>query len=247
MLRDTQAAFRDAVLQGDPAAASVLVVGDRVPADRRLSIHRHNLLISLTEALAAAFPVTAERLGDDRFPVLARAFIETTPPQRPQLLAYGAAFPAFLTQVLPDPADAALPDLARLEWARVEACFAETVAPLQPERLATVPPERGPDVTFELHPSVRLVASPHPLLALWSGTNTPIGTGIVLVLWSGDTLEMAALDAGEAAFLRMVRTGMPLDVALAAAAAAEPDFDLQALLAAQFARGTFRGFSLRPA
>ena len=247
MLRDLQAAFRSAVLLGDAAAACGGVVGDRVAADRRLAIHRHNVLASLTEALRATFPVTADRLGD-RFAMLAQAFIEAAPPQRPQLLAYGDAFPAFLDAALRDPADAALPDLARLEWARVEACFAAEADPLQPDRLAAVPPDRGSDVVFRLHPSVRLLTSPHPLLALWAGT-APEGAaaGAVLVLRRGGAVEMAALDPGALAFLRMVRAGAPLDVAAATAAAADPGFALQAVLAAQFARGTFCGFALHPA
>ncbi|MGK9167644.1 DNA-binding domain-containing protein [Inquilinus limosus] len=248
MLHDLQTAFRGAMLQGIPDAACATIISDRVPAARRLAIHRHNLLASLTEALRAAFPVTARRLGEQRFAVLARAYIEGSPPRRPQLLAYGESFPVFLSAAAGADIDPALPDLARLEWARVETCFAAEATPLRPDRLAAVAPERSRDIVFRLHPSVRLIASARPLLALWSEKpmtgQSPAGA--LLVLRSGGAVEMAALTAGDLAFLRTARTGMPLDVAAAAGEAVDPEFDLQAALAAHLSRGTFCGFSLHP-
>ena len=248
MLRDIQAAFRSTVLQGVPDAACAMIVSDHVPAARRLAIHRHNLLASLTEALRAAFPVTARRLGEQRFAVLAQAHIEASPPRQPQLLAYGDGFPVFLSAAAWADIDSALPDLARLEWARVEACFAAEAPPLRPDRLAVVAPERSGDIVFRIHPSVRLVASAHPLLALWGeeSTTDQVTAGAVLVLRSGGAVDMVPLAAGDFAFLRTVRTGMPLDVAAAAAEAAHPGFELQATLAAHLSRGTFCGFSFHP-
>jgi hypothetical protein len=251
MLHDLQTAFRGAVLQGNADAACAAIVSDRVPAARRLAVHRHNLLASLAEALRAAFPATARRLGGQRFAMLARAFIEASPPQQPQLLSYGESFPVFLSAAAWADVDPALPDLARLEWARVEACFAAEAPPLRPDRLAAIAPERSGDIVFRLHPSVRLVASPHPLLALWAGEpGTGEGfaapTAGVLMLRSGGAVEMAALTFGDAALLRMVRASMPLDVAAAAANAVDPGFELQAALAAHLSRGAFCGFSLHP-
>ena len=248
MLHELQTAFRSAVLEGSPDAACAAIVSDRVPAARRLAVHRHNLLASLTEALRAAFPVTARRLAEQRFAVLAQAFIEASPPRQPQLLAYGESFPTFLSTAAWADVDAPLPDLARLEWARVEACFAAETPPLSPGRLAGIAAGRSGDIVFRLHPSVRIVASAHPLLALWGeepATGRP-AAGAVLVLRSGGAVQMAPLADGDFALLRMVRTGMPLDVAAAAGEAADPGFDLQAALAAHLSRGTFCGFSFHP-
>ncbi|MGL4964368.1 MAG: HvfC/BufC family peptide modification chaperone [Inquilinus sp.] len=249
MLHELQTAFRSAVLQGTPDAACATIVSDRVPAVRRLAVHRHNLLASLIEALRAAFPVTARRLAEERFAVLAQAFVEASPPRQPQLLAYGESFPTFLSATAWADVDPSLPDLARLEWARVEACFAAETPHLSPGRLAAIAPGRSGDIVFRLHPSVRLVASAHPLLALWgegSAMGEAAAAGAVLVLRSSGAVEMAPLAAGDFALLRMVRTGMPLDVAAAAGEAADPGFDLQAALAAHLSRGTFCGFSFHP-
>ncbi|TSD83672.1 DUF2063 domain-containing protein [Mycobacterium sp. KBS0706] len=245
MLHELQTAFRSAVLEGAPDAACAAIVSDHVPAARRLAVYRHNLLASLTEALRAAFPVTARHLGEQRFAVLAQAFIEASPPRQPQLLAYGESFPAFLSAAAWADVDPSLPDLARLEWARVEACFAAETPPLSPGRLAGIAAGRTGDIVFRLHPSVRLVASAHLLLALWGEEPTAeqAAAGAVLVLRSGGAVEMAPLADGDFALLRMVRTGMPLDVAAAAGEAADPGFDLQAALATHLSRGTFCGFS----
>ena len=95
---------------------------------------------------------------------MALAFVRAAPPDRPQLLAYGAGFPAFLARAGAQPLVA---DLARLEWAREEACHAVDAPPLDPASLAAVPQERYPALRLIPHPSLRLVPSAGPVFSLW--------------------------------------------------------------------------------
>ena len=169
-LRELQAAFARGVL--DPAAGGDLagrIVAGGLDPGRRLAVYRDNVLVSLRRLLEGTFPATRRHLGPERFAELALAFVRAEPPDRPQLLAYGAGFPAFLARAGAEPPAA---DLARLEWAREEACHAADAPPLDPASLAAIPAERYPELRFVPHPSLRLVRSAGPVFSLWQALTT---------------------------------------------------------------------------
>jgi hypothetical protein len=96
-LREVQAAFAQGVL--DPSLAARVasgIVGGGIAPKRRLALYRNNVLSSLRRVLEGTFPATRRLLGPERFAEIALAFIRSAPPDRPQLLAYGAGFPAFV-------------------------------------------------------------------------------------------------------------------------------------------------------
>ena len=65
-LRELQQAMRAATLTGDAGRAVAAILADGLAAEARLQIHRHHFFTTLTEALAANFPVVC-RLVDRRF------------------------------------------------------------------------------------------------------------------------------------------------------------------------------------
>src|SRR5262245_42529788 len=76
-LHEVQAAFRDALLGGDDAWAAAAIACDGIAPDARLRIHRHHVLVTLTAALKATYPVVC-RLVDARFfDYAADAYIRT--------------------------------------------------------------------------------------------------------------------------------------------------------------------------
>ncbi len=114
--------------------------------------------------------------------------------------------------------------------------------------LATVAPERLPEVRLALDPSCRIVASPYPVLRIWRA-NQPDragderidldeGGGAVLVRRDRDGVALEPLAAGERAWLAALGAGARLAEAIDAALAAEPAFDLGAALRAHIATGT---------
>lgn len=254
-LADVQRRMARAVLTGDPAAAAETATAlrpGRIPAAARLEIHRANVAISLVKALEAAFPVVARRVGPQSFRATARAFVERHPPRRPQLSTYGDRFPAFLDQVGPARTLPFLADVARLEWARVEALFAADSPPLAPEALAGVAEAEAPSIVFHPHPSLRLVASPHPIQAIWAANQAErparvdraAGGETVLLLRRGAAVTAEVISPAEAAFLSTILDGRALAEASAAAEAADPAHDLQRALLANLTRGSFTGWHL---
>ncbi|WP_163144423.1 DNA-binding domain-containing protein, partial [Arhodomonas sp. KWT] len=99
---------------GAPAPAGVTPPG-------RLDIHRNNIHVSLVEALREAYPVTERLVGEAFFHAMARTYVADELPDSPVLLAYGAGFPAFIETFRAAAGLPYLPDVARLERARLEA------------------------------------------------------------------------------------------------------------------------------
>jgi hypothetical protein len=114
-LADLQAGIRDAVVNGNAAAVSPVLVGGICP-EHRLAIHRRQYVASLTRALVDRFPATVWLVGSELVTHAATSFIREHPPSRPCIAEYGDRFPRHLGA---HPATASLPYLAQfaeLEW-----------------------------------------------------------------------------------------------------------------------------------
>jgi hypothetical protein len=137
------------------------------PADPRLAVYRHGALANLASALAGTYPVVTRLVGDAFFAEAARRHALATPSASGNLDDYGGDFPAFLAGYPHAQGVPYLADVARLEWALHEARRAAAARPLDLARLATLTPEGAGAVRVVLHPSVHLVASAYPVLAIW--------------------------------------------------------------------------------
>jgi hypothetical protein len=252
-LREVQAAFAQGVLE--PAHAPGIagaIVGAGLAPERRLAFYRNNTFASLQGVLERAFPATQRLLGRERFADIALAFIRATPPDRPQLAAYGAGFPSFLERRSEAAVTGHIGDVARLERAREEAYYAADATPLTAAAVARIPVERYPKLRFRLHPSLRLVRSAGPVHTLWQAARagSPVepwagrpdgGREQVLVVRPEMTVTTRAIGAADLMLLEALGAGLRLAEAASRAEAEDPEFDLQGALALHLAGGTFAG------
>jgi hypothetical protein len=251
-LREVQAAFALAVL--DPPLAGGVggrIAGDGIAPEHRLALYRNNVLRSLRRLLESTFPATRWLLGPDRFSEIALAFIRSSPPDRPQLLAYGAGFPAFVQRAAPA-SGVHVADVARLEWAREEAYYASDAPPLSAADLMAIPIARYAELRFDLHPSLRLIRSSGPVFALWQaaldGSSEAVSAALreadsqqALVVRPRMTVSTRPIAAADLLLLEALGEGLPLAEAAARAQARCAGFDLQAALALHLAGGSFAG------
>jgi hypothetical protein len=188
-------------------------------ADRGMEIYRRNVLGNLHDALASAYPVVRRLVGEAFFREAAKRFARANPSRSGDLHEYGDGFGAFLAAY---PYAAGLPcleDVARLEWAVQESFHAADASPLDFAALARVAPERHGELRFRLHPSVRLVRSAHPILAIWEANQagrdgTPeavTGGQRVLVMREELAVRPRILDAGDWTILAALQAGTRLD------------------------------------
>ncbi len=134
-----------------PAPEEHVVSGGRLTAAERLGIYRSALVTRKLGVLRETFERVVECVGAERFETLGVGYLMRHPSRSPAIERVGERFAAFLAE-LPDaerPGDAII-DLARLEWARLDALIAPDA-----ESAARAEDFAEPDA-----PSKRLALSP---------------------------------------------------------------------------------------
>lgn len=247
-LLETQRAMRASLVDGDRAAAAMLVEPGH--ADR-LDIYRNTFVTGVTKALRLTYPAVHRLVGADFFEGAAALFIAQHPPRAAHLDEYGVEFPDFLESFHPAAALVYLADVARLEWAVSRAIHAADAEPLDLARLAALAPEDQARVCFVPHPSVGLVCANYPADALWRGVlngddaalaavDLDAGPVRLLVERRATGVEVSRLDEAAWCFAAALCDGWSVEEALAGAA----DTRAAALLAEYLAAGRFIDFRL---
>jgi len=248
MLHDLQKDFAAIALSNNKAALLGRVQAARGTPERRLGVYHTNTIVSLTDVLKAAFPVVARIVGDRFFLAMAKVFIEAHPPTQPTLFRYGHDLPTFLGAFPPAESMPYLADVARLEWARIEAYFAEDCAPMDPTQLAEIAPDMLSQASFSLHPSLRLMDSAFPIFEIWAVNQADhdVIPGIDfgraecgLVMRRDQTVVQRLLNEDAYHWLKSIATGLALGEATALVAVRSPNFDLQNTLHLLLAEGAF--------
>jgi hypothetical protein len=246
-LRDLQAAFAAHLAGHDEDGLVEAVVGDSIPAEARLRVHRHHVRHSLASALAATFPTVEALVGADFFRGMAGAFVERHLPAQPVLAEYGQGFPRFVAGWEPARSLPYLADVARLDWALNLAWHATDEGRLAAADLAAEPAERLPLLRLVLSPGTSLLGSPYPVDRIWTASQPGAAAGEVtldggidlLVLRQADDAAFLRLSRGEAAFLAAVEQGATLETAAGQATGTAPDFDLSSVFARLIGLGCF--------
>lgn len=228
----TQAAFSAALLDpGLPSPEGLIAWNGSDPA-RRFAVYRNNVIVSLVDALADAFSVTRELVGEDFFRAMARVFAFAHPPGSRLMAFYGAEFPAFVEGFPPAAGVPYLADVARLEYLRALAYHAADAAPLPADKLAAAldDPETLPSLRVVLHPSLRVLASRFAVASVWGAHQglldisevVPEVPETVLVLRQGLDVEVLRISPADGTFVVALRDGAGLEEA---AQLSGPGFD----------------------
>ena len=240
-LRELQRSFVAATLFDDAAArVAVGVAAGGLDAAARIGVYRNNVLGNYRRALAATYPVVLKLVGNAFFNATIDAFVRAHPSAHGDVNRYGGELAGFLAAYPSARELAYLPDVARLEWAIDQANIAADAPAFDFLGLRSVAGEKPEGLRFVLHPSVSLIASPHPILRIWR-VNQPgyagevavdLGEGgdALLVLRTAQGISIEPLAPGEYALLGALRAGEALAVAVDRATMAERAFDLAASL-----------------
>ncbi len=202
-----------------------------------IEVYRNNYRGNLHDALAGAYPVIKQLVGDDFFRLLGQRFIEKYPSRSANLHHYGAELAGFLANFQPAQELVYLPDVATLEWACHIAYFENDEDPFELNTLSRFSPEQYPQLIFKLHPAVRIVRSAYPISAIWqahqpqAANNFHIdldsGACIALVSRIADKVEVIDLSKAEAEWLQHIQAENPLGISTEKTLEQHSDFDLQ--------------------
>jgi len=243
MWSTAQNEFADALLDSGRSIPPMLTSHtSRTPA-KRFAVYRNNVVFSLITALRVRFPVAERIVGEECFAAMARDFVVAHPPRSPVLMFYGDGFPDFIAACLTELPY--LPDVARLEAARTHAYHAADAEPIEPASLRALDAGDLASAYVALHPSMRIVRSPHPIVTIWAMNSgetelRPLSgeeAEDALVVRPREAVTVAKLPPGGAAFLQALEAGTTLGAAAALAMRQCADFDLAANLVGLIASG----------
>ena len=210
---------------------------------RGLQTYQANAAASAQRSLQAAYPVSAQLIGDQAFEHLARDFWAQHPPTRGDLAQWGGSLSGFIARISALQTEPYLSDVARAEWAlHTAATAADHSADLSTFSLLTTQDPEA--LTLQLAPGTALVHSQFPIASLLtahlygSPSFEDVGQKLrqnlpeVALVWRQGLRSMVALcTVAEAAFMGQLLAGASLlaafeSDALAAAPAAPFDFQL---------------------
>lgn len=247
MSEATQARFAKALLDVEQPTPDGLTAWTARHPDRRFAIYRNNIGLGLVRVLAARFPAAERIVGSEFFAAMAKAYVNRHPPRSPLLFEYGDDLADFVARFEPAAALAYLPDVMRLEAARIKAYHAADEVPMDPGVFAALQPDDLPGLRLTLHASASVIRSTHPVVTIWA-MNTGEATAELIDDWTVEealvirpalSVLVHRLPAGAGIFLEALQTGAPLGGAVEAALEVQPAFDLAATLACALQAGLF--------
>ena len=235
--------FADALLDSERSVPPMLTSHTTRTPTGRFAVYRNNVVFSLISALRTRFPVVERIVGEECFAAMARDFIVAHPPRSPVLMFYGDDFADFIAACLTELPY--LPDVARLEAARTHAYHAADAEPIEPASLRALDAADLASAHVALHPSMRIVRSPHPIVTIWAMNSGEIelrpladeGPEDALVVRPREAVTVVKLPPGGAVFLEALEAGTGLGAAAALAMRRRADFDLAANRAGLIASG----------
>ncbi|MDD4929366.1 MAG: DNA-binding domain-containing protein [Gallionella sp.] len=216
-----------------------------------MEVYRNNYRGNLHDALAVAYPVILQLVGDDFFRFMARKYIGEHPSQSANLHHYGAELAAFLSGFAPAQELPYLPDVARLEWHCHLAYFAPDAPSFSLAYLAEIPAEHYAELSIGT--ACRMVRSDFPVMQIWQahqpGADSDFridldnGGGIALVSRKEYVIRVSELPEAAACWLQHIQDGDTLGLATHATLERHPRFDLQATLINLLAQGALTSFT----
>jgi hypothetical protein len=200
--------------------ARALATGAHGACDPGLAVYRRTLGANRHMALAAAYPVVARLVGEAFFAEAAERFASSHPSRAGDLHEYGGELADFLASYPHAASLHYLADVARLEWAVHRCGFAADPQPFDAAALAAVPVDRRGEVRFRAQAGTALVASRHPIVAIWEA-NQAGRDGVPTRSWEAEVavvyrrgLEVRVARAGaEAGLVARLLAGDPLAAA----------------------------------
>jgi hypothetical protein len=253
VLRDELSDFVCTIVHGNGPSAGINTNYSNYPVGIALEVYRNNYRGNLHDALAGAYPVTKQLVGEEFFRHMTWHFVEQYPSCCGNLHHYGKQMASFVASFAPAQGLPYLQDVAELEWACHRAYFADDTPGLNTSKLAQIPPEQYAGLILHTHPAYHLVCSCYPIAAIWHAhqpgasvdfhIDLDSGSSNALVSRKNDVVTVTELSEADATWLQVIQAATPLGGATASTLEKYPDFNLQNTLLKLFEHNVFAGFN----
>ncbi len=253
-LRKLQQNFINDCLSGELTDDNILMRGDLVEstisAKGRMGIYRESSIGNITIPLQMTYPVIEDLVGKDFFSAMCREYIKDHFPVSGDMNDYGEGMAEFIEQFNPVKGLVYLSDIARLEWLFHLSSLADDANSSDWSGFAELSEDALSSVVIELHPSVQVMASSHPILKIWEMCKEN-GAAFDPSKESGDNVLLVRKDLkvnlypladNEIVFLRSIIAGGTLFDAYDNALGIGDDAAMQGFIAKHIDIGTFCGY-----
>lgn len=252
LARQQEALLRAVFGRRDESALRGLALQDDSLRVRGLQAYRSHGHALAQRALAAAYPVINQMLGDENFDGLARAYWQRHPPDRGDMGQWGGQLPGYVEQAAQLAVEPCLADVARVEWALHRTATAADVVP-DPGSFSLLVEHDPAAVTLDMAAGAQVIRSAWPVVSLvnahltgvpdpaLAGERLRAGTAEIALVWrQGFRPMLRESTPAEAAFLEAIQARLALDAALEAA----EGLDFNTWLAPAVQSGLLAGASL---
>lgn len=227
-LQSLQAEFAESLFAEEPYC-------DGVQPQSNLVVYQNNLFASLTRALHNTYPLIVKLVGEEFFPLAAKAYCRQYPSRSNNLDDYGAYFGSFLAEFGPTRSLIYLPEVAEFEWACHEVSYANEHAPLSVDALQKMTPDLYENLHFALHPAIRIMKCNFPILRIVElckddineEINVDIGGDNLMICRKDEALSLISLNDADCQFLSLISENHSLKSALEATLAVDAEFRLE--------------------
>jgi hypothetical protein len=157
-LRRLQRAMQAHVLQGHAGILSELLETPAAGTAQRMDVYTRAYRLRLLEVLGDHYPALKWWLGEEAFDALCTAYIEAQPSASFNIRWYGDRLAAFAAAQTPWREQAAIAEMATLEWAMTLAFDAADASAVAVEDIARIAAQDWPQLTLDFHPALHRVA-----------------------------------------------------------------------------------------
>lgn len=259
-LSSFQNIFSKAVLDSQNDYGLVDTMSNETIRMKRLDVYRNNVVFSLIESLQDLYPVVVALIGEQAFSFLAKQYALNNLPQRGTLIGYSASFADYLDDCI-NTHDTLqqvpyIADIARLEYCLHSAYHAADLPHLLPEAVSRIDQNSIVKAQLQLHPSVALLHSRWPIVAIWeahqhseleashtalSHIDLDADDHYVMVIRIHHALEVRSLQSGDWCFLQCMQSSENTETAMMKATEKDVTFSLTRIFETMLFDGTFTG------
>lgn len=183
-------------------------------AVERLDLYANMYFYRLHDCLAEDFRAVATVVGPEQFHNLITDYLLVHPSTHPSLRFAGRHLPQMLATHMLSARWPFVADLARLEWAILDAFDAPDARAVRHGELEAIPPSDWPAICLRLHPSVQLLDLAWAVQDVWAQVDRgkpierPAETPTALAVWRSDfRVFHRPMSAWERAAVVCVRDG----------------------------------------
>lgn len=164
-LQKTIENFHAYILKKDKAIEKSIAGPSKAFKKTRLDVYKDGYFLRLLDILSRDFVTIQKLVGKKKFSQLCKQYLANFPSTYFTVRYVGQNFEQFLKDQLPE--NPILAEMAAFEWALENTIDTKDAPQITFEEVSVISPEKWPELTLEVHPSVETVTFFYAVPALW--------------------------------------------------------------------------------